>query len=201
MKLTHMEKRSLDIVLVVFASIGAGCVSQGTHARAINQPTVHATLGPGDVFEVRVFEEPDLSGAYRVDEAGKIDYPLVGRVLVAGRLPGEVAEDLTSRLRSFVKSPQVSVYVRETNSKRVTVYGQVQRPGTFPYTYPMTVSQAISLAGGFATMAAREKVRVFRIENDRQVVIDVDVRSIVEGKAANQYLYPSDEVYVPDRLF
>jgi polysaccharide export outer membrane protein len=201
MKLTHMEKCSLYIALVVFTSIGPGCVSQGTRARVIVQPTVHATLGPGDVFEVRVFEEPDLSGAYRVDEAGKIDYPLVGRVLVAGRLPGEVAEDLTSRLRSFVKSPQVSVYVRETNSKRVTVYGQVQRPGTFPYTYPMTVSQAISLAGGFATMAAREKVRVFRIENERQVVIDVDVRSIVEGKAANQYLYPSDEVYVPDRLF
>jgi polysaccharide export outer membrane protein len=175
--------------------------SHGKTINAIQQPDVHATLGAGDVFDIRVFQEPDLSGMYRVDESGRIDYPLVGPVQVAGRLPNDVAAELRSRLRSFVKSPQISVYVRESNSKRVIVYGQVQRPGTFPYAYPMTVSQAISLAGGFATMAAREKVRVFRIEHERQVVIDVNVRSIVEGRDPNQYLFPGDEVYVPDRLF
>src|SRR5262249_34578089 len=104
-------------------------------------------------------------------------------------------------LRSFVRSPQISLFVKEANSKRVIVYGQVQHPGTFSYTQPMTVSQAISLAGGFATMAARDKVRVFRIEGERQSVIDVNVRSIVEGKEPNHYLLPGDEVYVPDRLF
>jgi polysaccharide export outer membrane protein len=181
-----------------------GCFSEGTQPKAIKtlkQPEVHATLGPGDVFDIRVFQEADLSGMYRVDETGKIDYPLVGPVKVAGRLPNDVAGELQRRLRAFLKSPQVSVYLREPNSQRVIVYGQVQRPGTFPYAYPMTVSQAISLAGGFATMAARDKVRVFRIDHDHQVVINVNVRSIAEGRDPNQYLVPGDEIYVPDRLF
>ena len=201
MKATVMARRWLYLVLAVLTSSNPGCLAPATRVQPVTQPPVHETLGAGDVFEVRVFEEPDLSGSYRVDEDGEIDYPLIGRVRVTGRLPSEVADELRSRLRSFVRSPQVSVYVREANSKRVIVYGQVQRPGTFPYSYPMTVSQAISLAGGFATMAAREKVRVFRIEKDRQVVIDVNVRSIVEGKDPNQYLFPGDEIYVPDRLF
>ena len=91
--------------------------------------------------------------------------------------------------------------VREMNSKRVTVYGQVQRPGTFPYSNPMTLSQAISLAGGFTAMAQREKVRVSRVENERQEVLEVDLREIAEGKAPNRFLSPGDEVYVPERLF
>jgi len=201
LKNLQMDRFKAYVVLAVFASSGAACVSGGPAPRAVTQPVVHSVLGSGDVFEVRVFQEADLSGSYRVDETGNIDFPLIGRVMVVGRLPSEVAEDLRSRLRFFVRSPQVSLFVRETNSRRVIVYGQVQHPGTFPYTQPMTVSQAISLAGGFATMAARDKVRVLRIEGERQSVIDVNVRSIVEGKDPNQYLFPGDEVYVPDRLF
>ena len=164
-------------------------------------PVVDATLGPGDLFDVRVFEEPDLSGTYRIGPEGTIDYPLVGRIDVAGRLPGDLAVVLQERLKTFVHAPQVSVLVREMNSKRVIVYGQVQRPGTFPYSNPMTISQAISLAGGFTTMALRENVRISRLAGDQQQVIEVDLRRISEGKAPNQFLSPGDEVYVPERLF
>jgi len=181
----------------------AGCATGPTmHTLAAPRPpAVDATLGVGDVFDVRVFEEPDLSATYRVGSEGTIDYPLVGRVQVAGRLPGEVAMLIERELRKYVHAPQVSVLVREMNSKRVTVYGQVQRPGTFPYTDPMTISQAISLAGGFTAMALRESVRIARSDHDRQEIIELNLRQIAEGRAPNAYLSPGDEIYVPERAF
>jgi polysaccharide export outer membrane protein len=164
-------------------------------------PVVDATLGTGDLFDVRVFGESELTGTYRVGPDGTIDYPLVGRVLVAGKLPGEVTTELRKKLTAFVHEPQVSILVREMSSKHVIVYGQVQKPGTFPYPGSMTIVQAISLAGGFTSMAARERVLISRVENEQQQVIKVNVREIADGRAPNRFLGPGDEVYVPERLF
>jgi polysaccharide export outer membrane protein len=95
----------------------------------------------------------------------------------------------------------VSVLVREMSSKRVIVYGQVQKPGTFNYTNPMTIVQAISLAGGFTAMAARERVMIQRVANSRQEVIQVNLLDIADGRSPNRFVTPGDEVYVPERLF
>ena len=181
----------------------AGCPGPGATRTIVapRPPIVDATLGPGDLFDVRVFEETDLSGTYRIGPDGTIDYPLVGRVTAAGKLPGEIAELLKDKLRVYLHSPQVSVLVREMNSKRVIVYGQVQRPGTFPYSDPMTISQAISLAGGFTAMAQRDTVRIQRVDKDQQQVIEVNLRLIAEGKEPNRFLSPGDEIFVPERLF
>jgi polysaccharide export outer membrane protein len=188
--------------LLILAGLVVGCGASSVRTIAAPRPSVvDATLGAGDLFDVRVFEENDLSGTYRVDSDGNIDYPLVGRIEVAGRLPGEVAELLRQKLSAFVHKPQVSVLVREMNSKRVIVYGQVQHPGTFPYMNAMTISQAISLAGGFTGMAAREKVRISRITDRQQQIIEVDLHAIIEGKAPNRFVSPGDEIYVPERLF
>jgi protein involved in polysaccharide export with SLBB domain len=77
----------------------------------------------------------------------------------------------------------------------------VQKPGTFPYTNAMTIVQAISLAGGFTAMAARERVVISHVENEQQRVIEVNLREIADGKAPNRFVAPGDEVYVPERLF
>ncbi len=169
----------------------------------VPRPVVDASLGPTDVFEVRVFEEPDLTGIYRIDPEGAVDYPLVGRIVVAGHLSGEIAGIIRDKLAKYVHNPQVSVLVKEMNSKRVIVYGQVQHPGTFPYAddKPMTISQAISLAGGFTAMAARDKVLLSHYTNDKQQIIQIDLRAIADGKDPNRFVAPGDEVYVPERLF
>jgi protein involved in polysaccharide export with SLBB domain len=184
--------------LLGIAACGPVPVRKLTMPRA---PQVDATLGPGDIFDVRVFEEGDLSGTYRVDADGVIDYPLVGRVKAQGLLPGELAQVLGAKLSSFVQRPQVSVLVKEWNSKRIIVYGQVQKPGAYPFTNPMTISQAISIAGGFTAMAARERVLISRLGHNEQEVIEIDLHAIADGKAPNHFITPGDEVYVPERLF
>lgn len=196
------------LVLAVLACLGAvlgpGCTGQGREPRTVSSPrplAVDATVGSGDLFEVRVFQEPDLSGAHRVGPDGTIDFPLTGKVEVAGRSPGEIAALLTEKLRAYLQHPQVSILLKEVQSKHVIIYGQVQRPGTFPYGGPMTLSQAISLAGGFTAMAAREKVRIQRASGDLHKVVEIDMNAIADGRAPNQFVVPGDEVFVPERIF
>jgi polysaccharide export outer membrane protein len=197
-----MRKVRFCSLLAGVLAAAAGCARPAVRSfTAPRAPEVDATLGPGDLFDVRVFGEPDLSNTYRVGPEGTIDYPLVGRVTVAGLLSTEAAALLRARLSSFVHAPQVSVLVREMNSKRVIVYGQVQKPGTFPYSDAMTVVQAISLAGGFTSMAARERVVISRRNKQKQEAVEINVREIADGRAPNRFVSPGDEVYVPERLF
>ena len=191
--------------LFLVAAVWSGCLGVGAREhRTVSAPRplpVDATIGPGDVFDVRVFQEPDLSGTHRVGPDGTIDFPLVGKLPVEGKSTTEIAALLQQRLLSFLHQPQVSILLREVNSKRVIIYGQVQHPGTFPYGGAMTLSQAISVAGGFTAMAARDRVRIQRAKGDHQEVVEVDMVAIAEGRAPNQFVAPGDEVFVPERLF
>ena len=116
-----------------------------------------ATLGPDDVIDVRVYQEKELSGLHRVGADGTISYPLVGTVKVAGLTPGELTETLTERLQNgFLRSPQVSVFVKEFNSKKVFVL-EVRKPGTFRYEDRMTIVRGPALAGGLKALAAKDR--------------------------------------------
>jgi polysaccharide export outer membrane protein len=194
--------RSPSRIALCLLALASACGPAAT--RTLNRPrppVFDASLGPGDLFDVRVFGETDLTGQYRVGPDGTIDYPLVGRLEVTGLLPSQLSTLLRDKLARFVHAPQVSVLLREMNSKRVIVYGQVQRPGTFPYTDAMTIVQVISLAGGFTAMAARERVVLSHNEKDQQKIVEVNVREIADGHAPNRFVAPGDEVYVPERIF
>jgi protein involved in polysaccharide export with SLBB domain len=161
-----------------------------------------SSLGPGDVFEVRVFQEPDLSGIYRVGSEGTIDFPLCGKVVIAGLQGSGVSERLTTCLSAgFLKNPQVSIYIKEYNSKKIFVLGEVQKPGTFQYDDNMTIVQAITLAGGFSPRADRNNASVARLEDGREQRFKVPVVDIGQGRAANFSLRPGDIVFVPESLF
>jgi polysaccharide export outer membrane protein len=204
MRLAIHRQAALTGGVIALTLLAGGCPSPtGGTLSAPPPPKVDATLGVGDVFDVRVFGEPDLSSTYRIGHDGSIDFPLVGRVAASGKTASDLAGELRTRLVAFLHQPQVSILVKEANSKRVTVYGQVQKPGTYPYAELMTISQAISQAGGFTAMAAREKVLVSRFSRElgKQRVTVVNLLAIVDGKAPNQFVEPGDEVYVPERLF
>ena len=159
-------------------------------------------LGIDDVFEVRVFAEPDLSGVYRVAADGSIDYPFVGRVSVIGMRSGEIQELIASKLKDgYLKSPQVSLMVKEWNSRKVSVIGQVQKPGSVSYFSNMTIVDAIASAGGFTGIASKNSVTLRRETKGAVSSRNYPVADISEGKAPNVVLRPGDILVVEERLF
>jgi len=159
------------------------------------------TLGPGDVFDVRVYGEKDLSGIYRVSAEGTIHFPLVGELRVQSLSPSEVATLLRDRLRDgYLREPFVTVTIKEYNSKKIFVLGQVAKPGTFPFEGEMNIVQAVTLAGGFTPMARKNNVIVTRVDGGEEQRIQVPVESISEGLSPNLPLRPGDIVYVPEAV-
>jgi len=160
------------------------------------------TLGVGDVFSVQVFGEKDLSGKYQVSATGTIDYPLVGSVKVAGLTPPQIAALLRQGLANgYLKEPSVSVFVDSYNSKKISVLGQVTKPGTFNYVDNMSIIEAITLAGGFTPIASKNKITVTRVTGGTSKRLTVPVEDIGEGRASNYLLRPGDIVFVPERIF
>lgn len=183
--------------------LSLGCFSgpKATVVRSSEQPpAVDMSLGPADVFEVRVYGEPELTSTYRVSNDGSIDFPLIGNVVVRGRTAPLVGEEIQRRLLSYLKHPQVNVFVKEVNSKKITLYGQVRNPGTINYVESMTIAQAISVVGGLTTMAARERARVTRLRDGKTETSDVNLKAVAEG-TLTFYLLPGDEIFVPERIF
>lgn len=158
-----------------------------------------ATLGVGDVVEVRVYREKELSGLYRLGPEGRFDFPLVGEVQAAGITPGALGDALTERLKDgYLRDPQVSVFLKESNSKKVFVLGEVARPGTFAFDDRMTVVQAITLAGGLKTLAAANRIVLTRLIDGEERKYLVPFEDISNGRAPNVGLRPGDIVFVPE---
>ncbi len=183
----------------------AGCwFSRTPQTPEVTHPTLvtATTMGPGDVFEVKVYDEKDLSGVFRVSSTGTINFPLVGKLRVEGLTSSAVADLLQQKLAErFLRNPQVSILVKEYNSKKVSVFGQVNKPGTFPYEEGMTVIQVISMAGGFSKMAAKNDTNVTRLVEGAERKYPVPVEAIAEGKAKNFLLKPGDIIYVPESIW
>lgn len=173
--------------------------------------TLTPTIGPRDVLAVTVFNEENLTAQFRVSEDGFIDYPYVGRVRVEGMRDGEVGELIRRRLsertetnpegQNVLRDPSVRVEMQEVNSRRVSVFGEVQHPGVFPHQQCITVTQAISLAGGFTQLAEKNQVRVTRHDRSgarRTFVLRVE--DIAEGRVADFELEPGDVIFVPQTI-
>lgn len=188
---------------LLLISLATSC---GPAARIERPPTSgeeDTTLGASDVFDVRVFGEEDLSGTYRVAQDGTIDFPFLGRVEVAGREPYEVADLVEGRLRDdgYLVNPQVSVFVQEYNSKRISVLGAVRSPGSFPMQSGLTVVQALGLAGGFTALANRDGTVVTRRVNGESRRFSVPVDAITSGRERDFPVQAHDIIYVPERVF
>ncbi|MEM7154197.1 MAG: polysaccharide biosynthesis/export family protein [Myxococcota bacterium] len=156
-------------------------------------------LGPGDVVEVRVTDQEELTGEYEVGEDGSIRFPWIGSVEVAGRSKAEIAESIETALADgWLRQPQVSVRVLERQNREVSVLGQVNEPGSYPFKERLTLVQAISLAGGLNPLAQAKKVQLTRDTAEGRQTYVIDVRQILESKQADLPLLPGDIVFVPE---
>ncbi len=159
-------------------------------------------LGVDDMFVVRVYGEPDLSGEYRIAADGTIDFPLAGRIPVRGLDVGGIQRAIVDRLKAgYLLNPQVTIMIKEFNSRKVSVLGQVAHPGPVVYFPNMTIVDAIASAGGFTGVAAKNSVNLRREVTGKVETRSFPVADITEGRSPNVAILPGDVVVVEERLF
>jgi polysaccharide export outer membrane protein len=191
------------LVLGAAVAVTAGCYAQKRQPVTVaTEGTSEDRIGVDDTFDVRVYGEPELSGNYRVATDGSIDYPLAGRLHVAGLRSGEIQELLVTKLKGgILKDPQVTVTVKDRNSQKVSVLGQVARPGQVTYYPNMTIVDAIASAGGFTGIAAKNSVNLRREVAGKIETRIFPVADISEGRSPNVTVLPGDVLVVDERVF
>ena len=154
-------------------------------------------LGPLDVIEVSVFEVPELTKTVQVNSGGEISLPLIGQVTAGGRTISELESDVEAKLgKDYLQSPQVSVFVKEYTSQRVTVEGAVNNPGVFPISGRTTLLQAIAMAKGPDRTADESGVIVFRTNGETKTAAVFDLDPIRSGDTPDPTLVGGDVIVV-----
>jgi polysaccharide export outer membrane protein len=199
-----MGLRKIALCALAGAIALSGCSAGTQNTRIDLQPPAESTtLGPGDIFQLEIVGEKDLPTEYQVAGDGTVMLPYIQTLRVVGLEPQEVARQVSDRLMAekILTKPSVVVSVKEYRSKRVTLLGQVQKPGSFSYTADMTLLQAISLAGGLTAIAQTTRVNLTRTNKKGEKTVVVNVDAIQEGRSADIPLQAGDRVYVQERVF
>ena len=162
-------------------------------------------IGPSDLLKIMVYQEPEMDRELRVSQNGSIPFPLVGTVKVGGLNVGEAVGLLQQKLSDYLVNPQVTILIKEYKKRKIFVLGEVKNAGAFqlPSDTPMTVLEAISLAGGFTDIAAPDKTRVLRKQNGKLETISDDLAKITKSKDQRDAitLRSNDIVFVPQTFF
>jgi polysaccharide export outer membrane protein len=182
----------------------AGAIHSAPAAEAAARLTSAATpgsnaykIGPLDVLEVSVFKVPDLSKTVQVGEDGSITYPLIGQVTAAGRTAHELEVDLKQKLgEKYLRSPQITVLVKEYNSQRVTISGAVKTTGVYAIKGKTTLLRVIAMAGDIDASTASGDIVVFRTVDGQRSAARFDADSINNGKVDDPEVLPGDVVVV-----
>jgi len=156
-------------------------------------------LRQGDLIQVSVWGEDKLQKESLVLPDGSITYPLAGRVEVAGLTTTEAEKRIAEKLKPYLPDPQVSVVIANIEGNRAHVLGKVLKPGPVLMTGPMTVLEALSMAGGLDKFADRSGIKVLRNTPQGQKAIPVNYDQLIRGEhlETNITLNPGDTILVP----
>jgi polysaccharide biosynthesis/export protein len=208
------SSRQMGVVAAIFALCAAllltGCA--GTRGGPIDYnvenfgrpdtPTVLTLeedykIGPMDTLRVSVFQVPDLSGEFEVDLTGHIAMPLLGSVRAVDLTTAELDRKLTQQLGAkYLQSPDVSVGIKSSTRRNLTVDGSVRQPGLYPVNGPMTLIQAIALARGTDDAANPRRVAIFRQVDGQRMAAAFDLVSIRRGQMEDPKVYSGDIIIV-----
>jgi len=156
----------------------------------------------GDLLNMSVYPQAELSGKYVVLEDGRVILPTVGRVQVRGLTMEKANRLLAKELSRYFVKPKVSLSVVKFSRRHVVLVGEVRSPGLVRHEEGMTLSEMIVRVGGFTSNADRKSVRVYRGDPKKQDVKIVDVDAILVGGDISRdfTLEPGDRVEVPRRV-
>lgn len=213
-----MKRPSLPI-LILATTLFAGCGSappadvrsprsDGPPSLALDAPRVGPPaagqtaaedyrIGPQDLIEVQVYGLENLKREVRVNSRGVISLPLIGTVVLGGLTAQEGEELITTMYeKDYLRNPQVSLFIKEFTSQRITIEGAVNRPGVFPIKGQTSLLQALAIAGGGAALSDMTAVMLFRVENGAKKTIKYDVGKIRSGELDDPILMNDDLVVV-----
>ena len=189
--------------LALVVALAAGSVARAQEA--------DYTVGSQDVLTITVYDQPDLSGKFKVEADGTFSFPLVGRIKAAGVTMHAIENDLKAKLADgYIKNPQVTVAIETFQSQRIFILGEVRSPGPYVLTGDMTVIEALARAGSVTPQAADEisivrpapgkgagPVTVEQAGGDTSV-IKINIRDLQEGNLSkNVLLKDGDTIVVP----
>lgn len=200
----NLIKRKIDMkrILVILFILPLLIIGWSTQTRAeeAKESELEYRIGKGDILEIVTWKEPDFSReqiVVRID--GKISFPLLNDVQAAGKTPVELKKSIEKGLKEYISTPNVTVTVAVAASQRFYVLGEVVNTGEFPLTKNLTVLQAFAIAGGFTEWASKKEIILFRNENGKERVIQINYKDIIKDKdfRQNVRLKADDTIIVP----
>lgn len=217
MNLSKKVYNSLIFIVAMLLSVASGFALAGSHGqRALSDNKVNDIkeavseknyiIGPGDVLNISVWKNADLSVTVPVRPDGKISSPLVDDISAGGLTPEALAAGITVKLAEFIRDPRVTVIVAKVNSteylSRVRVTGAVRNPMSLPFRPGMTVLDVVLVAGGLTEFASPNKSKLFRRQGQETKIYKLKVKDILnKGKLDTNFsLQPGDIITIPERL-
>lgn len=190
-----MARKLLCAALLVLSVGITGLVSAQEKAQERDE----YKIGPEDILNISVWKNADISRLVPVRPDGMISLPLLHDVQAAGLTPMQLQDILRKRLTEYLPSPEVSVIVVEVHSFKVSIIGEVQRPGSYELRRQTTVLDALALAGGFKDFASPARIVVLRPEGKTVKRVPFNYKKVTSagGEAENFFLQPGDIILVP----
>jgi polysaccharide export outer membrane protein len=199
-------------LLLVFLLGLAGCASSNTGdvplsttEIAVPDDTAFVSNGdlrisPLDVLDIKVFNSTGIDGTYQVDPNGQITFPLLGDMLVKGYTTFELAALVENGLKEqYLRNPQVTVRIAESNGQQFTIEGAIGRPGMYPIKARLSLLQAIALSGGPASNANLDSIVLFRTVEGKRQAARFDLHKIRAGQSVDPTIYGNDVIVVNGR--
>ncbi|MBD7988334.1 polysaccharide export protein [Luteimonas sp. Sa2BVA3] len=207
-----MKQVSRLLIAAVFALLLAACASSGNRSAAhgITLPPPDTTAASGayegatdyrvgsqDLLEISVFGVSELTHQARVNSNGMINLPLIGGVMAGGRTVPELEKELGEKYADgYLQNPQVTVFVKEYTSQRVTLEGALEKPGIYPLTGKTSLLQAVAMAGGTDEFADLEGVVLFRHIDGKRMAAAYDLTKVRRGELEDPQVYGDDIIVI-----
>ena len=190
--------RAIALTLLAAWILGGG-VASAQAPPPVENPAASYIIGPDDVLSVLFWRDKDMSVDVVVRPDGKISLPLVNDIQAGGLTPGQLRDNVNTIARRFLEEPSVTVVVKQINSRKLFITGQVEKPGPYPMSGTTTVLQLISMAGGLKEFTDGKRILIMRTKDGKQTGRMFNYREVTSGKHLEQNieLHPGDTVVVP----
>jgi polysaccharide export outer membrane protein len=183
------------LTVMIFVSCALSAVAE--EQKTGDNPAVYE-IGVGDVLDVIVYEDPDLSRTVTVRSDGRISLPLIGEVMAAGLTPEALAKIVTEKLTKFADDPKVTVILAQGRERFYYILGQIEEPGQYAINQPITVLQAIARAGGFLEWAKKSRIMIVSAPGKPQKITYFNYENFLGGDdMGNVLINPGETIVVP----